>query len=86
MFKTLLQIYNVLIRSIIDYSSIIAPIISATNLNVLQIIQNKALRIIYKKSLFTRTSNEWLHEQASLCTIKDRLKLLRKRYMEEFYR
>ena len=84
--KTLLQIYNVLIRSIIDYSSIIAPIISATNLNVLQIIQNKALRIIYKKSLFTRTSNEWLHEQASLCTIKDRLKLLRKRYMEEFYR
>jgi hypothetical protein len=81
--KTLLQIYNVLIRSIIDYSSIIAPIISATNLNVLQIIQNKALRIIYKKSLFTRTSNEWLHEQASLCTIKDRLKLLRKRYIRK---
>ena len=81
--KTLLQIYNVLIRSIIDYSSIIAPIISATNLNVLQIIQNKSLRIIYKNSLFSRTSNEWLHEQASLCTIKDRLKLLRKRYIRK---
>jgi hypothetical protein len=81
--KTLLQIYNVLIRSIIDYSSIIAPIISATNLNVLQIIQNKALRIIYQKSLFTRTSNEWSHEQASLCTIKDRLKLHRKRYIRK---
>ncbi len=81
--KTLLQIYNVLIRSIIYFSSIIAPKISTTNLNVLQIIQNKALRIIYKKSLFSRTTNEWLHEQASLCTIKDRLKLLRKRYIRK---
>jgi len=68
--KTLLQIYNVLIRSIIDYSSIIAPLISATNLNVLQIIQNKALRIIYKKSFFSRTTNEWLHEQLAYVPLK----------------
>ena len=53
----------------------------ATNLNVLQIIQNKALRIIYKKSILSRTTNKWLHEQASLCSIKDRMKLLRIRYI-----
>ena len=28
--QTLIQIYNVLIRSVIEYSAIIAPIISAT--------------------------------------------------------
>ena len=49
--KTLIQIYNVLIRSIIDYSS---PIISKTNSNTLQIIQNNALRIIFKKPLMAR--------------------------------
>jgi hypothetical protein len=42
--QTLIQIYNVLIRSVIEYSAIIAPIISVTNLNTLQIIQNNALR------------------------------------------
>jgi hypothetical protein len=35
--KTLIQIYNVLIRSIIEYSVIFSPIISKTNLNALQI-------------------------------------------------
>jgi len=47
--QTLIQIYNVLIRSVIEYSAIIAPIISVTNLNTLQIIQNNALRIILNK-------------------------------------
>jgi len=62
--KTLIQIFNVLIRSIIDYSAILSPIISKTNLNTLQIIQNNALRIIFKKPLMTRTTIDWLHEKA----------------------
>jgi hypothetical protein len=73
----------VLIRSIIHYSSLLAPIILATNLNVLQKISNKVLGIIYKKSILSRTTNEWLHEQASLCSIKDRMKLLRIRYIRK---
>ena len=52
--QTLIQIYNVLIRSVIEYSAIIAPIISVTNLNTLQIIQNNALRIILNKPKTTR--------------------------------
>jgi hypothetical protein len=55
--KTLIQIYNVLIRSIIDYSVILSPIISKTNLNTLQIIQNNALRIIFKKPLMSRNTS-----------------------------
>jgi hypothetical protein len=53
--KTLIRIYNVLIRSIIDYSVILSPIILKTNLNTLQIIQNNAFRIIFKKPLISRT-------------------------------
>ena len=52
--QTLIQIYNVLIRTVIEYSAIIAPIISVTNLNTLQIIQNNALRIILNKPKTTR--------------------------------
>jgi hypothetical protein len=43
-----IQIYNVLIRSVIEYSAIIAPIISVTNL-YLYPVQNNALRIILNK-------------------------------------
>jgi len=79
--KTLIQIYNVLIRSIIDYSAILSPIISKTNLNTLQIIQNNALRIIFKKPLTTRTTIDWLHEKAKLIRIETRMINLRKRYI-----
>ena len=80
--KTLIQIYNVLIRSIIDYSAILSPIISATNLNTLQIIQNNALRIIFKKPLITRTTINWLHVTwANLIRIEVRMINLRKRYI-----
>jgi len=77
--KTLIQIYNVLIRSIIDFSAILSPIISKTNLNTLQIIQNNALRIIFKKLLITRTTIDWLHEKAKLIRIETRMTNLRKR-------
>jgi hypothetical protein len=79
--KTLIQIYNVLIRSIIDYSAILSPIISKTNLNILQIIQNNALRIIFKKPIMTRTTIDWLHEKAELIRIETRMINLRKRYI-----
>ena len=35
--NTLLQVYNVLIRSVLEYSAIIAPALAKTNLNNLQI-------------------------------------------------
>jgi len=79
--KTLIQIYNVLIRSVIEYSAIIAPIISATNLNMLQIIQNNAFRLILNKPKVTRTRIEHLHEdEANIDMIDTILTNLRKRY------
>ena len=58
---TLVQVYNVLIRSVLEYSAILAPAISNTNLNTLQVIQNNALRIILKKPILTRTEISDLH-------------------------
>ncbi len=71
-----------MIRSVIEYSAIIAPIISATNLNMLQIIQNNALRLILNKPKVTRTRIEHLHEdEANIDMIDTRLTNLRKRYV-----
>jgi hypothetical protein len=50
--KTLTNIYKSLIRSLLEYSSIIYPCISQTNLELLEKIQFKCLKIIHKKSKF----------------------------------
>ena len=71
--KTLIEIYNVLIRSIIDYSAILSPIISKTNLNTLQIFR--------KKTVMSETTLDWLHKKANLIRIETRMINLRKRYI-----
>jgi hypothetical protein len=43
---TLVKIFCTLIRSVIEYSAIIIPILSAHLVNKLQIIKNNALRTI----------------------------------------
>jgi hypothetical protein len=79
--KTLIQIYNVLIRSVIEYSAIIAPIISATNIYMLQMIQNNSLRLILNKPKITRTRIDHLHEEANIDMINTRLINFRKIYV-----
>lgn len=76
---TLVQIYNTLIRSIIEYSAILRPMISNTNLNQLQIIQNNAIRIIFKQKIDTKICD--LHKMANIKPITDRLDELRGRYV-----
>ena len=75
--------YNVLIRSVIVYSAILVPVISVTNMNTLQIIQNNALRIILKKPLITRTRIESLHQEANIEMLDVRLLKLRNRYIHK---
>ena len=47
---TLLNIYKMLIASVIEYSAFITPCISSAKLKLLQVIQNKAVRIIFRQS------------------------------------
>ena len=74
------MLYKTLIRSIIDYSSFIVDIISETNLKRLQVIQNKAVRCIFKARFDSSTSE--LCSKSNLNTIKDRLFDLNKRFIE----
>jgi exonuclease III len=46
--RLLRSVYLALIRSIIDYNAFIVNTVSATQLKQLQIVQNKAIRILYK--------------------------------------
>lgn len=44
----ILTSYKVLIRSIIDYSSLTIPLLSPTNVNQLEVVQRNAIRIAYR--------------------------------------
>ena len=54
--KTLEYLYSSLIRSILEYSAILYPVISVANFNKINIIQNKAIKIINRKPIFTSMS------------------------------
>jgi hypothetical protein len=50
--KTLTEVYNSLIRSLMDYSSILYPAFSATNLDFLDKIQFRCIKIRHRKSKY----------------------------------
>ena len=79
--KTLLNIYYTLIRSIIDYFLLLYPVLNDMNKNKLQIIQNKALRIIgnYRQD---EISIEELHEELEVEYISTRAINLKERYLK----
>lgn len=67
------KLYIALIRSIIEYPPIPQVAMKNSNINLLQIIQNKALRFIYNVKYPDIVSNEELHNRANLVTIKELL-------------
>ena len=76
--KSLINIYYTLIRSVIDYSSIISPVICKTNLKQLQIIQNNALRTILHVKKIEHLNIDELHRRAGVDKLEIRFKELRK--------
>ena len=76
--QILLQIYKLLIRSLLEYSSIIYTSLNKENKTKLQVIQNNCLRIILKKNSYTRISD--LHNLANIETIESRFKKLNSSY------
>ena len=69
--KTLLRLYKVYIRSIFEYGSISFLHCPETSLDVLQKIQNRAIRICLRLPRYI--SVKLLHESACLPTVRDRL-------------
>jgi hypothetical protein len=77
--ETLKCVYFSLIRSIIEYNSIIFPIICESNKKKIRAIQYKALKIAFKKPIKTR--NEELLKLANTTTIDNRIEILNKKYI-----
>ena len=78
--KTLNQVYNSLIRSLLEYSSIIYPCFSDTSLSLLERIQFKCLKIINRKSKFS--SNKEIKEMQGYLSIQERFDNLNVKYIE----
>jgi exonuclease III len=83
---TLINLYTSLIRSIFEYSAIVAPRLSSQLINQLQVIQNNALRSIlhlhFNKTTKKHTSITELHRLAGIPMINTRLATLRNDYLD----
>jgi hypothetical protein len=79
--RTLIQIYMALIRSLFNYSCFTFNLLSETNKNKLQAIENCALRAIYHKP--QHFSNEKLLELADMDGLNTRLNKLTSSYFEQ---
>ena len=84
--NTLIQLYKSIVRSVIDYSSIIVLICKKKNLANLEAIQNTALRHIFRQK-YDKTNglitNESLLGKAQIDTIEKRSKQLTIKYIRE---
>jgi hypothetical protein len=76
---TLKQLYFSLVRSLFEYSSILAPVLTNTKFSEIQIVQNAALRAMLR--LPRSTPIDILHNAADITLMADRLSLLASRYL-----
>ncbi len=76
--KVLISIYKLLIRSLMEYSSILFPITKKSITEKLQKIQNECLRLI--TGLSREEGNILLHEETNMEFVYDRMTELNKRY------
>ena len=77
--ETLINIYKMLIRSIMEYSSILYPLISPCTYKKLEVIQNKAIRLSFKDGWRDNTKN--LVTRANISDLKQRFDELNSRYL-----
>ena len=79
--KFLVNIYKILIRSLIDYSDLVIATTKSLASEPLQKLQNRALRICLNTPLFTRTTT--IHNIANVPMVKDRAFQLSKQYLSK---
>lgn len=78
--KTKLLLYNSLILPVITYGAPVWGYTCKTNLNKIQVVQNKTLRTILGAPWFIR--NEQIHRELNYPTIRDRVTLQAKKLFE----
>ena len=80
--KILIQMFKCLVLSVVDYASVTAGALNESSKNELEILQNNALRIIFKKSLLDKVRNTTLREMAGVKKIEERHHDLMRDYYE----
>ena len=83
-YSTLTNIYRALIGSIFDYSFFSIACVSKTNLELIQKVQNRSIRIIYKLEWDSSTVS--LFSISSILKIKDRFLQLGARYIMKTFK
>ena len=81
--KTLTEVYNSPVRSLMDYSSILYPAFSATNLDLLEKIQLRCIKIIHRKSKYE--SSDTIKNQPGYLSIAKRFDDLNTRYIRNAF-
>ena len=76
----LVKMFKCLVLSVIDYAAVTMGALNNHSKN--EILQNNALRIIFKKSLLDKTRNDILRDMARVKTVNDRQKNLMRDYYE----
>ena len=79
----LVQLYKSLLRSVIEYSSFMIVSLNKNLLRKLEVLQNNALRIIFKVKLIDKVSIEILRNKAKINSVEARMKELLLRYFEQ---
>jgi hypothetical protein len=80
---TLINMFKVLLRSVLDYSSVISAACSKKTKESLEVAQNNALRIIFKKSPMDHVSIDTLRGWANVSSIEERHSALLNSYYEQ---
>ena len=78
--ETFLNLFKSLVRSLIDYTSFAVTYICKTNMDRIQVVQNNALRCIFKKPRGFNIKK--LHELSKMETVEVRMRCLNDRYFE----
>ena len=78
----LVQVYKSLVRSVLDYASVTSIACNVNVLNDYEVVQNDALRIIFKKSVMDHVKIEDLRKWARVSSIESRHSELLTRYYE----
>ena len=77
--KTIMRIYKTYVRPVLEYGAIVMISAAQVHLEKLQKVQNKALRIAFKKPIHTRITD--LHEMAGIEPIRERLQTLSNKFV-----
>ena len=82
--KTIMRIYKTYVRPVLEHGAIVMLSAAQVHIEKQQKVQNKALRIAFRKPIHTRITD--LHEMASIEPIRERLQTLSNKFIHFLFK